>query len=130
MGKTASKRKPPSRIRYEQSHPTVSCRVPRKLYDKLRKAKGTDGTSFADILKIGLGILEVRAQNEAELTRKGYGSGYKKGYADAESAFKISYACSICRGILTVTSKDEKEAIKAYMQEHGWGHRECHERRR
>ena len=29
---------------------------------------------------------------------------------------------------LTVTSGDEKEAIKKYMQDHGWGHRACHER--
>jgi len=29
--------KPPSRIKYEQSHPTVSVRVDRKLYDELKE---------------------------------------------------------------------------------------------
>ncbi len=128
MGKTAEKRKTPSRVRYEQSHPTVSCRIPRELHDKLRKAKGTESRSFSDILKIGLGLVELQAKKEAELMKQFYSSGYKKGYADAESAFKITYPCSICRKALTVTSQNEKEAIRGYMQQHGWAHSECHKR--
>jgi len=126
MGKT-TRRKAPSRIRYEESHPTVSCRVPRGLYDRLGQARGRDGRSFADILKIGLGALEVQASKEEELVKRGYIIGHKKGYAEAESAFKVTYPCNICGKALTVTSQDEKEAIKGYMRENGWGHMACHE---
>lgn len=124
-----ARKKAPSRVRYEQGHPTISCRIPRELYDSLRKAKSTGGRSFADILKIGLGALEVQARKEEELVKRGYSIGYKKGYAEAESVFKVTYPCNVCRRPLTVTSQEEKEAIRGYMRENGWGHTACHEQR-
>ena len=125
----AVKRKAPSRVRYEQSHPTVSCRIPRDIYDKLRAVIDAEGKSFADVLKIGLGILEVQAKEEGEVRKKGHAEGYKKGYAEAARLYMVTYPCRICGKTLMVTSGDEKEAIKKYMQEHGWGHKKCHERR-
>lgn len=124
----AAKKKAPSRVRYEQSHPTVSCRVAKELYDRLQIVKQTEDKSFTDILKIGLGILEVQVKEEGGVRKKGYAEGYRKGYAEAERLFKVTYLCSVCRKMLTVTSRDEKEAIKTYMQEHNWGHRACHEK--
>ena len=124
------KKKSPSRVRYEQAHPTVSCRVPQKVYDRLQAVKEMEGKSFADILKVGLGLLEVRAKGEAEIRKQGYAEGYKKGYAEAEGTYKVTYPCNVCRKVLTVTSTNEKEAIKQYMQENGWGHQECHEKSR
>jgi hypothetical protein len=126
----AVRKKAPSRVKYEQSHPTVSCRIPREIYDRLQKVKEAKGQSFADILKIGLGILEMQVKEEGEIRRKGYAEGYKKGYAVAERLYKVTYPCSVCRQMLTVTSQDEKEDIKKYMQEHGWAHSACLERRR
>jgi len=125
----ATKRKAPSRVRYEQGHPTVSCRVPREVYDRLQVIKKAEGQSFADVLKIGLGILEVRVKEEAEVREQGYAKGHRKGYAEAERLYKVTYPCSVCREMLTVTSRDEKEAIKQYMQEHRWGHRACFEKK-
>jgi len=101
----ATKRKAPSRIKYEGSHPTVSCRVPRKLYDRLHKAKATEDKSFADFLKIGLGVVELQATNEADLKKQGYSKGYKKGYADAESVFMITYPCNICGKTMIVSRR-------------------------
>ncbi len=63
------KRKAPSRAKYEQNHPTVSCRVSKDIYDKLTQAKQADGKSFADILKLGLGIIQDIKPGERE---KGY----------------------------------------------------------
>lgn len=126
----APRRKAPSRIRYEQSHPTVSCRVPTEVYERLQAVKEAEGRSFADILKVGLGILELEEKNEEEIRETGYADGYRKGYAQAERIFKVTYPCKICGGVLTVRTSEEKEAIKAYMRERGWGHRECHEGRR
>lgn len=133
----AGKKNPPSRVRYEQRHPTVSCRIPKDVYDRLQAVKAAEGKSFADVLKIGLGILEVRVKEEGEVRKqahaqgykKGHAEGYGKGYAEAENLYKVTYPCSVCRKTLMVTSTNEKEAIKKYMQEHSWGHAECHEKR-
>jgi hypothetical protein len=121
----ATKRKAPSRVRYEHGHPTVSCRVPREVYNRLQKVKEAEGQSFADILKIGLGILEVRVKEEAKVRKQGYAKGHTKGYAEAESLYKVTYFCSVCRGLITVTTRGEKEAIRQYMQEHRWDHGAC-----
>jgi hypothetical protein len=128
MTKTA-KRKAPSRVRYEQGHPTVSCRLPRDVYDKLRSVIDAEGKSFADVLKTGLGILEVRVKDEEEIRKKGHAEGYSEGYEEAERLYEITYPCKVCGKTITVTSESEKEAINRYMQEHGWGHTECRERK-
>lgn len=125
-----TRRKAPSRVRYERGHPTVSCRIPRAVYNRLREVKEVEGQSFADILKIGLGILEVQVKEEAEVREQGHTKGYKRGYAAAERLYKVTYPCNVCREMLTVTDRDEKEAIKRYMQEHRWGHSTCQEKRR
>ena len=53
MPKRLKRKVPPSRIKYENNHPTVSCRVSKEIYDRLTESKKLDGKSFADILKIG-----------------------------------------------------------------------------
>ena len=47
---------PPSRRRYETSHPTVSFRVDHDLYARLKELKKTANLSVADVLRVGLGI--------------------------------------------------------------------------
>ena len=56
MVKTKGKRGsiPPSRPRYEASHPTVSFRVDLDLYGELKALKEKANLSVADILKVGL----------------------------------------------------------------------------
>ena len=47
---------PPSRERYQQSHPTVSLRVDLDLFAQLKGLKEQSGLSVADVLRVGLGI--------------------------------------------------------------------------
>ena len=47
---------PPSRRRYEASHPTVSFRVDLDLYAQLKGLKEKANLSVADVLRVGLGI--------------------------------------------------------------------------
>ena len=56
MVKTQGKRRstPPSRRRYEASHPTVSFRVDLDLYGELKALKEKANLSVADVLKVGL----------------------------------------------------------------------------
>jgi predicted CopG family antitoxin len=119
---TKGKRKPPSRVKYEHSHPTVSCRVPKEVYDRLQEMKENEGKSFADILKTGLGILKLKAKKD----QNAYYRGYKDGYRQAELKFKVTYRCNVCGESIVVNTRDEKEAVRQYMEEHRWGHRECH----
>jgi hypothetical protein len=53
MAKDKAK-KTPSRIKYEQSHPTVSFRVSREFYDRLQAVKEAEGRSYTDALKVGV----------------------------------------------------------------------------
>src|SRR3990172_3407277 len=119
MPSKAKRKLPPSRIRYEERNPTVSCRVPQEIYDRLVAAKEVEGKSFADILKIGLGEQEVQAKKVKAARQQGRDEGYKKGYAEAESRYKVTYHCSQCRQPVVVDSLIEKEAIDKYMSQ-GW----------
>ena len=119
------KRKTPSRVKYEYSHPTVSFRVSKELYDRLQAVKEAEGKSITDVLKVGLSLLEVKVSKEKEAKKQGYEEGFEKGYKEAESLYKVTFPCSICGKTLTVTGKKEKEAVRRYMREHRWGHVEC-----
>jgi len=110
--------KPPSRIRYEQSHPTVSARVDKKLYDELKELQELTKKSFTDILREA-----VRKQKP--WAKDAYDIGQKAGYDSAKREFAVTYRCSVCGGALTVSSPEEKKAIAQYMREHGWGHGNC-----
>jgi predicted CopG family antitoxin len=121
-------RKAPSRVRYEKAHPTVSCRVSRDIYERLVEVRSTNNSSFTDILKIGLGIVEPRKKELSEVRSKEYIRGHQEGYAKAETIYKVVYSCAVCGAELSVTTKDEKKAISTYMKEHGWCHSECHKR--
>lgn len=109
---------PPSRLRYEQTHPTVSVRVTQKLYDQLKALKEQSGKSVTDILREAIGV-------QAPSVRNAYERGYKKGQADADRRYRVDYRCSKCGGTLTISSDKEKQAAASYMRENGWAHASC-----
>lgn len=75
MAKRVVKQKP-CRIRYEQSHPTVSFRIKRPIYDRLKAAIGNLGWSFADWVKVHLDKDDQRVLAAAErLAREHDGLG-------------------------------------------------------
>jgi hypothetical protein len=86
MPKKASKRPPPSRIRYEKRNPVVSARVSLVLREDLRKFQKEYGLSMADILKIGLGD-----------PNKAAAKAYEEGYVDglSQSLSRVN-GCSAC----------------------------------
>jgi len=129
MAKIIKKKKAPSRVRYEQAHPTVSCRVAKELHDRLQAVKKAESKSFTDILKIGLGILEVQVKDEGEVRKKGHAEGYRKGYTEAEGLYKVTFPCSVCGKSIELTTREAKQAVTGYMRAHGWGHAACLERK-
>lgn len=118
-------KKPPSRVKYEQKRPTVSFRISKELYDRLQAVKETEGKSTTEVLKVGVGLLEVKVAKEREAKRQGYEEGFEKGYEEAEELYKVTYPCKVCRKALEVTTLEEKQAIRGYMLENGWGHIDC-----
>jgi len=68
---------PPSRERYQRSHPTVSLRVDQDLYAELKALKQTANLSVADILKGGLERCEPLV---GEAFRNGFMGGLAEAY--------------------------------------------------
>lgn len=114
------RRVPPSRVRYEQQNPTVSIRVSRELYDRLRALREQSDRSLGDILREAMGVQEPA-------TGAAYNRGYAEGCADAENLYRVGYRCCVCNGLLTIDDDTSKRAAAEYMREHGWGHSSCHE---
>jgi hypothetical protein len=110
--------KPPSRIKYDESHPTVSVRVDRKLYDELKELQNLTGKSLTDILREA-----VRKQKP--WAKDAYDLGQKAGYDSAKRQFEVTYRCSVCGGLITMNTADEKKAAAQYMRENGWKHSKC-----
>lgn len=108
------KHSPPSRVKYDLSHPTVSVRVSRSLYKELNIIRRATGKSLGDIFREAVGKQLPSTKN-----------AYLKGYGDAKVRYAVDYQCSICGGKLTIGSDSEKNAVAAYMREQGWRHGSC-----
>jgi len=112
--------KPPARIRYEQSHPTVSFRVSRDTYDLLKQRLEDLGVSAADFIKESLGLIHTDIE---EIKDEARGEGYIQAIEDCE----IWYFCAVCRKRIDMSPNgDDHKAMIGYMKEHGWGHASCH----
>jgi len=127
--KKTKQNKTASRLRYEREHPTVSFRISRDLQDRLQKVRKAEGKSIADILRIGVGLLEVKVRQEEQIREGAYEEGMEKGYELAFDQYSVSYPCSVCGKSITVESEEEKEFITRKMREARWGHADCLDRK-
>ena len=84
--------KPPSKIKYDESHPTVSIRVKRELYDQLRDLREHSGKSLGDILREAL-------KEQTPSTKK----AYQLGYNSAKREFAVSYKSEQCTSLQMIT---------------------------
>jgi len=116
--------KPPARVRYEQSHPTVSFRLDKDTHDLLKqRLKDLGGVSFADFVKDALGLLELRMPDIEEIRLIALGEGYNQ----AEKDYQIWYFCAVCGKRIDISpNDDDHKAMIGYMNDHGWGHKSCH----
>jgi hypothetical protein len=124
-GKAKAAHRPPARVRYEQSHPTVSCRLSKDEYDLLKQClDDLGGVSFADFVKNSLNILQLRIPETRETKER----ARRAGYDEAKKKHQIWYYCDICNQRIDVLpdSVAHKAMIKS-MRENGWGHKRCHE---
>ena len=116
--------KPPARIRYEQSHPTVSCRLDKDTHALLKqRLEDLGGVSFADFVKDSLGLLQLKMPDIEEIKETASGEGYDQ----AMEEYQIWYYCAVCRKRMDMSPNgNDHKAMIGYMKEHGWGHPSCH----
>lgn len=117
--------KPPSRVRYEKSHPTMSCRLDKVTHDLLKqRLDDLGGVSFADFVKDSLGLLQLKMPDVGEIEERASSEGYDQ----AEKNYRIWYYCAVCGKRIDMSpDSDSHKAMIGYMEEHGWGHASCHE---
>ena len=133
--KTTKRHSPPSRLRYEASHPTISVRIDRGLYEELKALKAVSGLSVAQVLKVGL---EKAQTSTGEAHEKGYRMGLQmgqkqgiqkgkiEGFEAAKKKYAVSYYCTYCgERHLTIESNEEKKAAAVMMSEAGWHDLAC-----
>jgi len=106
--------KPPSKIRYDQAHPTVSIRVTQPLYKELTELRKLSGKSLGDILREALG-------KQVPTTRK----AYQKGYEAAQLKYAILFKCTVCGGDLVLESEEDKNMVIQFMSTKNLQHLEC-----
>ena len=110
--------KPPSRVRYEKSHPVISFRVSQEEHDQFKNLLAKKGQSQREFFKEAIGIQEPK-----------YEKAYNNGFEEAKQKFRIWYYCNVCgEKIWIKPNGDNHKAMIEYMKKEGWRHRECHEK--
>ena len=127
MARGSKSKKLPSRKRYEEKKPTISFRASRELYDRLQAVKKAEGKSNTDILKVALGLIEVKVRAEKEVRLEAYDEGWEKGVNSTWDVLAVTYPCGKCGKELTVDTEEEKKAIRKFIIASGWSHGDCNQ---
>lgn len=123
MVKGKVKSVPPSRQRYEASHPTVTARVSKDIYDKLNEIRTTQGKSFTQLLLVGAELLTPDKAEKA-LIDKADKKGYQRGHRSALKSVAIG-RCSGCHQPFYWDLTDANELHKLAGALSGWSHTRC-----
>jgi len=118
-----TKKKSPSRIKYETSHPTVSARIPiavkAKIIANLKKLDMNTADAFKELAR----VLDEKVK-PSELTNK---TEYQAGISAARQYYAVFYNCCKCGQTKVINTRKEKEAASKLMTEAGWCHETCPE---
>lgn len=106
--------RPPSRIRYDQTHPVLGTRVSRRDYDAVKAFQAKNGWSFAKFIRIAL-------QRESSK----YDNAWKAGFAAAKHKYAVHYGCSVCGGLIPISTGEEAQVAIEAMERAQWGHAQC-----
>jgi len=103
------KNRSPSRIKYENNHPTISARLPKDKQEKLLGLLHSQGISLPQLLLHFIDEYEIKIMPIEEVKK----------------TYMVTFLCRKCGKPIAITSKQAKEAVSKYMTEHGAGHAEC-----
>lgn len=122
-----NKHKPPSRKRYEKNYPVWSVRMSKEWIGEMELLLENTEQSRRDFLGVALKKQKV---NYKRAYTRWYNRGYYEGYDKGKSDWRIWHFCSVCGGtIYIIQNSNSHKALIGYMNEHGWGHRECHKKK-
>lgn len=108
------KQPPPSKIKYDKSHPTISIRVSQDLKKQLDEIREMSGKSIGDILREAVGVQGESIKN-----------AWKRGLSYGKGIYGVWYKCSVCGGNILIQSADAKKDAGKLMREVGWHHGSC-----
>jgi len=111
---SSEKHRPPSKIRYDKSHPVLGTRVSRGEYDEVKAFLERTGMSFANFISVALD----------KQVRK-YNSAYNEGFRAAKVKYGVTFGCSVCGKWIYIKNQNSKAAAAEAMETAGWGHGEC-----
>jgi hypothetical protein len=140
---TTRRHVPPSRLRYEASHPTVAVHCDVETKARLVALRDATGLPLGALVKQALSVLESdleaarqagfaagfadgRRVGEVAGRAAGVEEGRKAGFAEAVRRYRITYPCSRCGKLIALAvgseaADDAREAIT----DAGWHHGEC-----
>ena len=105
---------PPSRLRYEAAHPTITIRVSRQDYERLTYIRRTTGKSFAGIFKEAARIQQASAWN-----------AYDQGFQAAKAQFAVTCKCRVCGEDIAATQEAQKKELGEHLGKMGLIHGRC-----
>ena len=102
-------------------------RVPREIYDRLIEIRDGTGQSWADIMKVGLGLQEpildvIAARDQLRHQRA---LGRREEFNFAYDAFGIEIICGDRCSVDTVCTRRLQDAADQLIEEDGWVHKDC-----
>ena len=127
---TVRTHQPPSRARYAAQHPTIGVHCDRETYQRLVALRERSGLSLGQLVKQELSVVEkdietVRTRAYAE----GLEAGRRAGWTHARRLYRLTYACSVCQGLIAIEAgSEEAKVATAAVVAGGWAHDECSRR--
>ncbi|PVV83301.1 hypothetical protein [Dehalogenimonas alkenigignens] len=106
--------RPPSRIKYEKAHPTISARVSQELYEEIKAFLATTNQSLADLLLIALG------KHKPDVDK-----AFEAGSEIATQMYRIVFKCPGCGEEIEVMGEQILRSAGMILSESGWGHIKC-----
>ena len=103
-----TKHRPPARVRYAESHPAITLRLPdRETRARIDELSQRAGVPAGQIVKQALGLVEKSVdQGEAA-----YVAGYELGYADGQEyavgEYRLNVPCAGCGELIEVEAGSE-----------------------
>jgi len=117
----------PSRIKYDENHPVVSARLPMDVYRQLKDFQKDSGTSVADVIKAGLGVLEpsfnfFKAAYEPQLIQD-----FDDVRKATEKLYKIEIPCPVCGKPYVFEGEGRLNLARRSLIQKGFHHPNCRE---
>ena len=103
----------PSKIRYDESHPSVSFRLSGEVKEWLDTVRGD--LSYTETIR--------NAMVDGAKVQEAVDNAYRQGYEDAKKTYQLIFWCSVCRKTMHCRTNDEMhKALAEYAFESGWHH--------